>query len=519
MEIVGETRAVRGRTPLGALARAGRARVRRVALLMSKTFAATALGFGLALAATPALAQFKVQQSFTQATAPGWTITDNAILTGGSIDPAGSGWLRLTPALNNQKGEALYTGSNFAGAQSLVVKFSYVSWGGNGADGITVFLYDATQNMSNARNGGGLGYCAGTGGFLAIALDEYGNFSNPADKCGAASGGPGAQPDRLVIRGPLTANNAFVANSAVAGGIDFPGAASRPGADTVLVVLTPAGAGFNVTVKFQNGPGASYQTLLANASFPYLPPALLSVGFSGSTGGSTNTHEVQNLSVASPADVQVAMAAPAFIAQGSTLTYTIGVTSNGPIAIDSANAPTLLDAFPPGLSGVTWTCAGSGGATCAAAGSGNLNTSQLTLPVGGVATYTVTGTASPSAACGSTLSNSANADFGPSTGFTDTSPDNNSASASTFVVCIAPQPDAGTAAAGTASTPIANVVANDSVNGQVATLGAAGNATVAASGAYPAGIALDSASGAIGTTKTTQMLFLKTLFFNNDFII
>ncbi len=500
MEIVGTTlRSAQSASPR-APARAGCARRRALSVLMSTRIAAAAGSLLLALAAPPAHAQFKVQESFTQATAPGWSITNNAILTGGAIDPAGSGWLRLTPALGNQKGEALYTSSNFAGAQSLVVKFSYVAWGGNGADGITVFLYDATQDMTGAKNGGGLGYCAGAGGYLAIGLDEYGNFSNPADKCGAASGGPGAQPDRLVIRGPLSANNAFVANSPVAGGIDFPGAASRPPADTVLVVLSPAGAGFNVSVKFQSGPGATYQTLVSNASFPYVPPALLSVGFSGSTGGSTNTHEVQNLSVASPADIQVALAAPAFVAQGSTLTYTIGVTSNGPIAIDSANAPTLVDAFPAGVTGVTWTCSGAGGATCAASGSGNLNTSQLALPVGGIATYTVTGTASASAACGSTLSNSANADFGPSTGFTDTTPDNNSASASTFVVCIAPQADSGTAAAGTASTPIANVAANDNVNGQVATLGASGNATIAASGAYPTGIALDVASGAISTT-------------------
>ena len=54
---------------------------------------------------------------------------------------------------------------------------------------------------------------------------------------------------------------------------------------------------------------------------------------------------------------------------------------------------------------------------------------------------------------------------------------------------ILPVADTGTAVAGTASTPIANVAANDSVNGAAATLGGAGNATVAQSGAWPAGIA------------------------------
>ena len=44
------------------------------------------------------------------------------------------------------------------------------------------------------------------------------------------------------------------------------------------------------------------------------------------------------------------------------------------------------------------------------------------------------------------------------------------------------------------------MAANDTVNGAAATLGGAGNATVAQSGAWPAGIALNTTSGAITTT-------------------
>ena len=58
----------------------------------------------------------------------------------------------------------------------------------------------------------------------------------------------------------------------------------------------------------------------------------------------------------------------------------------------------------------------------------------------------------------------------------------------------------GTAVAGTASMPIANVAANDTVNGATATLGAAGNATVSQSGTWPIGIALERQTGAITTT-------------------
>ena len=116
---------------------------------------------------SPALAQFKLQQGFTGATAPGWTLSGNALLTAPSIDPAGQGWLRLTDTGNNEKGLALDTAETFPGNVPVTVRFSYVSWGGTGADGITMFLYDSTQDMSGAKTGGGLAYCGGAGGFLA----------------------------------------------------------------------------------------------------------------------------------------------------------------------------------------------------------------------------------------------------------------------------------------------------------------------------------------------------------------
>lgn len=44
---------------------------------------------------------------------------------------------------------------------------------------------------------------------------------------------------------------------------------------------------------------------------------------------------------------------------------------------------------------------------------------------------------------------------------------------------------------------MANVAANDTINGQPVQLGAGGNATVATSGTWPAGITLDPATGAV----------------------
>ncbi|MFD2574689.1 hypothetical protein ACFSUS_28940, partial [Spirosoma soli] len=70
-------------------------------------------------------------------------------------------------------------------------------------------------------------------------------------------------------------------------------------------------------------------------------------------------------------------------------------------------------------------------------------------------------------------------------------------------------PDAGTAPA-SGGVAIPNVVANDVVNGQPATLGGAGNATLATVGTYPTGITLDPTTGsisvAVGTTPGSYTL-------------
>ena len=63
-------------------------------------------------------------------------------------------------------------------------------------------------------------------------------------------------------------------------------------------------------------------------------------------------------------------------------------------------------------------------------------------------------------------------------------------------------PDSGSAIAGVASTAIANLAANDSIDGAAAILGAAGNATVAQVGTWPTGIALDPSAGAVNVDAT-----------------
>jgi uncharacterized repeat protein (TIGR01451 family) len=77
----------------------------------------------------------------------------------------------------------------------------------------------------------------------------------------------------------------------------------------------------------------------------------------------------------------------AAVGWGQAVTYAVVVSNAGPSA---ATGVTLTDTVPAQLTGVTWTCTSIGGATCAASGTGSLNTS-LTLPVGGRTTYSIQG--------------------------------------------------------------------------------------------------------------------------------
>ena len=81
------------------------------------------------------------------------------------------------------------------------------------------------------------------------------------------------------------------------------------------------------------------------------------------------------------------------VVPGQTVTYTITVTNAGPT--DAVGA-LVTDMFPAALTGVTWTCVGTGGGVCIPSGSGNINES-VTVPVGGTVTFTATGTVSPAA--------------------------------------------------------------------------------------------------------------------------
>ncbi|HEX9736051.1 MAG TPA: hypothetical protein VGG06_29155 [Thermoanaerobaculia bacterium] len=78
---------------------------------------------------------------------------------------------------------------------------------------------------------------------------------------------------------------------------------------------------------------------------------------------------------------------------GTQVTYTVTVTNAGPSNVTGA---TVSDLLPAQLTAASWTCAGTGGASCTAAGAGHVN-DTVNVPAGAGVTYTLKATIVPGA--------------------------------------------------------------------------------------------------------------------------
>ena len=376
---------------------------------------AIALMCGLIACAAPALAQ---HETFTGSTAPGWEIGGVARLTAAQPDPIdaeGEGWLRLTPAERLRQGYAFFE-TPINPAIGLHVEFEYAIYGGSGGtggDGLTFFMFDGstpTTSFQIGAPGGSLGYAQTTKnlagrtvnqpgidkGFLGVGFDTFGDFSNPTE---GRIGGPGRTPDAIVIRGPGNAlqDYEYVVGTAslspgVGTGTGRPTSPADPNYRHVIVDVTPVDNDrYTVRVVLQRGQTQTEvipPTLLPEPGWN-AKPANLKFGFAATTSeDGTNIHEVRLFSAAPPVNHGVSKAVQGLT--GSTIVYTVTATNTGPNADPAAR---IVDTGAAGLVNQTWTCTSSGGASCAPSGSGPLETTA-NLPLGGVVTYTVTGTLS-----------------------------------------------------------------------------------------------------------------------------
>ena len=188
--------------------------------------------------------------------------------------------------------------------------------------------------------------------------------------------------------------------------------------ETLVVAFTfaeaPAPSSDPSVVRDTDGIQPDSNTIYADlggGTFQWFPASTL-----GITGDWVIRAVIDCEAGASNADVGVSMSAnPAAYTAGDALAWTITVANTGPAA---ALNTTVVDTFPAAYTGVSWTCAGTGGASCPGAGSGNI-LHAVSLPANGEVVYTVNGTVAPGTT--GTLSNSVAAAVGAPATDPDTS--------------------------------------------------------------------------------------------------
>ncbi|WP_207892980.1 DUF6701 domain-containing protein [Shewanella frigidimarina] len=235
---------------------------------------------------------------------------------GSSLPPSiKEGRLRFTSASGNQATSSTYQ-RLFPAANNLVeLEFDYYAWSslsGTGADGIAIILSDASITPQPGSFGGALGYAQrnnGTpgfaGGWLGIALDEYGNFSSPNE---GKVGGPGFRSQAVAIRGSSGTNYQYLTgtNANISPRIDVRNTASAQPNHKYKIIIdsrTPGKAMVSVLRDtFNRGNPADFVTLIApfdalsfSGQAPVPKDFYLSI--TGSTGGSNNNHEMDNFKV------------------------------------------------------------------------------------------------------------------------------------------------------------------------------------------------------------------------------
>jgi len=276
--------------------------------------------------AQAAFAQFPYFESFKGSSAPDITFggEPTAFLTAGVVDPAGEGFLRLTNNTVNQKGY-IHNNTSFSSQNGLKIQFEYFTYGGT-ADGITFFLYDATEtNFKIGGFGGSLGYAQYKGwnqsdvtpgvssGYLGIGIDEYGNFSRAVEARQGGIEGPlgGLSKSSITLRGKGNGNATtpdnytfLTSKSTLDFGFNVISSDRNPSPNhknyrKALIDLIPnPKGGYDITIKIvTGGEPAVTHTIIDKYYYPEPAPAMVRYGISASTGDEVNYHEIRNMTI------------------------------------------------------------------------------------------------------------------------------------------------------------------------------------------------------------------------------
>ncbi|MBS2533498.1 DUF11 domain-containing protein [Catenulispora sp. NF23] len=226
-------------------------------------------------------------------------------------------------------------------------------------------------NNSDTGGGGGSGYTGGTG--VTDGATQAGQGSS-----GGTNGSVTLQwtAPAPVITGPA-ANSTQLINKPPISGTGVPG--------TTITVKEGSTTLCTAPVQPDNSWSCTPSTALSDGSHSVVATAS-DPAASAATYPASNT---QPFKVDTRTNLKIVKSAPDTAQAGDSITFTLTATNAGPAA---ATGAVVQDTVDSQLTGVTWTCAGSDGATCgAASGTGNNVSANVGIPVGGKAVITVKG--------------------------------------------------------------------------------------------------------------------------------
>lgn len=262
---------------------------------------------------------------------------------GGSFSPQiASNRLQLTQTAQETAAWATLQRTFPGAGNKITVDFDHYAYGGtpvgNAADGIGIILSNAAISPVVGAFGGSMGYapkgqtpvsdcivvggCPGfTGGWLGVAIDEYGNFSTNTE--GRYGGSPTRIPQSVAVRGSGSGMSGYrflTGTGTLSPAVDGNGAASPPHHYRITVDHSDSvHAWVSVERDTTNG-GSSYSTLLGcasgqnsgctafdakdpgNSQDPV--PANWILSFTGATGANTNFHEIDALRICTAQGIQ-----------------------------------------------------------------------------------------------------------------------------------------------------------------------------------------------------------------------
>ncbi len=266
---------------------------------------------------------YTAQNTIPSPLAGGWQLNGTSQLVTTATPPN----LQLTPATNWQAGSAFWP-LPVPGA-GISAAFDAFIGSGSGADGLTFTLADASTTNPDALgdNGGGEGF-AGIDG-IAVSLDTWQNDADPSNNfVGIATAST-----------PMQLLHYAETNSSIPALLDH----------THHFVVTTTATGLTVTMDGS--------PILDHAGA--LPPYVL-VGFTAATGGFSDVHQIQNITITAgpplPVPVVTAVSPSSGPSTGGTAVTIAGTNFTGVSAVHfgatpatayTVQSPTSIDATAP----------------------------------------------------------------------------------------------------------------------------------------------------------------------------